>query len=65
MKVKCPGCEERFDVDKNEYDEDDVLDCPECEETLILKVKGGKFVAKLDKEKYDEDLEDYYNEEDE
>jgi len=59
MRVKCPDCREKIEVDVNEYEEGDCIDCPECGLDLILEVKGGKFSATTEKAKYyDEDLEE-------
>lgn len=52
MKVKCPDCKQKFEIDENEYDEGDFLNCPECnlEMTVVLD-KGGKIKVKTAKEK--------------
>lgn len=61
MRVKCLNCEEMFDLDTNEYEEGDFVDCPECDETFIIEVKSGRFMLKLEHEKYDDySLEEYY-----
>ena len=63
MKVKCPDCETKFDLDVNTYEEEDLVECPECAATLIVKVKGGKFICVPEREKYEEySLEEYYDE---
>ncbi|HLC36570.1 MAG TPA: hypothetical protein VJK05_03100 [archaeon] len=63
MKVKCPSCEERIDINVNEFEEGDNFDCPECNSEYILKVKSGKFVLKPESSKYDNySLEEYYDE---
>jgi len=56
----CPSCKEMFGIDKNLYDEGDVLPCPECDTTLIIKVKGGKLSVKLETEKYDDEFDEEY-----
>lgn len=43
MEVKCPECKEMFDLDLNEFDEGDVVECPECGSESKVKVSGGKF----------------------
>lgn len=66
MKVKCPECSEKFELDKNEHDEGDFVNCPECDSDLILKVKNGSFSLKSEKDKYsdyEDELENYYGEE--
>lgn len=65
MKVKCPDCETKFEMNVNEYEEEDFLECPECSAPLIVKVRNGKFVLMPEREKYDEySLEEYYTDED-
>jgi DNA-directed RNA polymerase subunit RPC12/RpoP len=62
MKVRCPDCEIKIDVDVNEYEEEDFLDCPECSASLIVKVRSGRFVLVPEREKYDDySLEEYYD----
>jgi Zn finger protein HypA/HybF involved in hydrogenase expression len=64
VKVKCPECEENFDIDKNSYDEGDLVECPECKAFLNVEVRGGKLVFTSDKEKYyGEDVEEFAQEE--
>ena len=65
MKVKCLDCDESFELDKNEYDEGDLTECPECAATFIIKVKNGKFALASEKDKYDEyDLSEFNEDED-
>ncbi|MDO8628092.1 MAG: hypothetical protein Q7K42_06500, partial [Candidatus Diapherotrites archaeon] len=60
MKIKCTECDEKIDIDKNEYDEGEHIECPECFADLILKVKAGKFRAvSADSEKYSNTEFDY------
>ena len=57
MKVICPQCNEKFELDKNEYDEVDRVECPECGELSKIKVVKGVFKLKAKKEdihNYDE-----------
>ena len=62
MKVKCPDCEVKIDLNVNEHEEEDFIDCPECSAALIVKVRGGRFVLVPEREKYDEySLEEYYD----
>jgi DNA-directed RNA polymerase subunit RPC12/RpoP len=63
VKVKCPECEIKFDLDVNEHEEEDFIDCPDCSASLIVKVRGGRFVLVPEREKYEEySLESYYEE---
>lgn len=62
MKCKCPECEEEIEVDKNEVEENDHLECPECSERLIVKIKKGKIRLATEKEKYfDEGISEFYD----
>lgn len=57
LNVTCPECEEKFDLDKNEYDEGDAVECPECGLNLKVRVKKGKFklaTSKADIHEFDE-----------
>lgn len=63
MKAKCPECSEEIEVDKNEVEENDPLECPECFAQLIVKIKGGKIRLSTEKEKYfEESISEFYNE---
>ena len=63
MKVKCPDCDTRFDLDVNEYDEEDLVECPECAASLIVKVREGRFVLVPERQKYnDYSLEEFLEE---
>ncbi|MFH1752244.1 MAG: hypothetical protein ABH821_04885 [archaeon] len=53
-RVICPKCEEEFELDKNEKEEGDFVECPECFIELLVKVKRGQLsVAESDEEKYE------------
>jgi len=63
MKVKCPECEQEFDLDIDEYEEGDFVECPECGASLMVKVKYGRLTLVPETEKYEEySLEEYYDE---
>lgn len=63
MKVKCPGCKEGFEVSINEYDEGDLLECPECTIELSVVVKDGRLGVISEKEKYfAEELDEFADE---
>lgn len=58
VDVKCPECDEHFEIDQNKYDDGDITECPECNAILTIAVRSGKLVLLGEKEKY-------YGEEDE
>ena len=63
MKVKCPECEERIDLDVNEFDQGDPVECPECSAELIVFIKKGRLAVKTPKaDYYDSELEELYEE---
>ncbi len=41
---------EKFDLDKNEFDEGDFVECPDCGNSLKIKVIKGKFRLSTPKE---------------
>ena len=60
MDVGCPECSEKFDLDKNEFDEGDFVECPECGTSLKIKVVKGKFKLSTSKaDIYDFDEVDF------
>ena len=58
MKKKCPDCKETFEIDLDDYDEGDYVNCPECNLELVVIVENGKLRLKIAKEKEFEE-EDY------
>lgn len=55
MKVECPVCGEEFELDTNEFDEGDAMECPQCGAELTVMKKNAKyFVEQADSEEYDE-----------
>ncbi len=56
-KFRCPDCKQSFDLEIEEYDEGDFLNCPECNLELVVEIKAGKPKLKIAKEK-DIDEED-------
>ncbi len=65
LKVRCPDCKYRFEIDENEYDEGDYLNCPDCNLELTVEVDiAGKLKIKTVKEKEldDSEFEDYFEE---
>lgn len=62
MKVKCPECEAEIDLNIDEYEEGDFIECPSCGSNLVVKVKYGKITLAPEIEKYEEySLEEYYD----
>lgn len=66
MKVKCPDCKYKFDIDQNEYDDGDYLSCPDCNLELAIELNDfGKLRVKTAKEKELNELDEfdeYYDE---
>ena len=61
MKVKCPDCKQRFNVNMNEFDDGDLLNCPECNLEMTIILDCGKLNVLATKEKELEDDEfDYF-----
>jgi len=56
-KFRCPDCKEWFDLEIDEYDEGDYVNCPECNLELVVELKSGKPRLKIAREK-DIDEED-------
>jgi len=63
-KVRCPDCNESFEIGLEELDEGDLLNCPECNLELVIEVKEGKPKLRVSKEKeLDEtDFDEFYEE---
>ncbi len=61
MKVKCPDCKQRFNVDMGEFDDGDLLNCPECNLEMTVILDSGRLNVLATKEKELEDDEfDYF-----
>ena len=58
MKSKCPVCKTQLEIDFNECEVGDSVDCPECGEFLLVEVKGGEYRLVTDKEKKFEEMEE-------
>ena len=63
-KVRCPDCKESFEIGLEEFDEGDLLNCPECNLELVIEVKEGKQKLRIAKEKELEetDFDEFYEE---
>jgi len=63
-KVRCPDCKERFEIDLEEFDEGDLLNCPECNLELIIEVNEGQSKIRVSKEKVmdETDFDEFYEE---
>ncbi|MBN2067822.1 MAG: hypothetical protein JW744_05120 [Candidatus Diapherotrites archaeon] len=56
-KFRCPDCKEKFELNIEEYDEGDYVNCPECNLELVVEMFEGKAKLKIAKDK-DIDEED-------
>ncbi len=63
-KVRCPDCGEKFEIDLEDYDAGDLLNCPECNLELVVEVKEGRTALRISKEKALEetDFDEFYQE---
>ncbi len=63
-KVRCPDCKEKFEIELEEFDEGDLLNCPECNLELIVEVNEGQSKIRVSKEKAIEetDFDEFYEE---
>ena len=63
-KVRCPDCKEKFEIELEEFDEGDLLNCPECNLELIVEVNEGLQKIRVSKEKAIEesDFDEFYEE---
>ena len=57
-KFRCPDCKQRFELNIDEYDEGDYLNCPECNLELVVEFSGTKPVLKAAKEKDIDDADE-------
>lgn len=55
---------EYFELDLNEHDEGDTVECPECTVESTVIVKGGRLALASDKEKYYDRSDEFYDESD-
>ncbi len=62
MKTKCPVCKTEIEFDSNDFDEGDIISCEECEEDLIVEIKGGSYRLVTDKQKKFEEMEELEDE---
>ena len=63
LDVKCSECEGRFDLDQNEIDEGDPVDCPDCGAGFKVKIVGEEFKLVTHKEEIHDFDEIEYEEE--
>jgi len=63
-KVRCPDCKERFEIELEEFDEGDLLNCPACNLELIVEVNEGQPKIRVSKEKVidETDFDEFYEE---
>jgi len=57
MKVKCPKCQNDFDLDVELYEEGDAVECPSCGIESFVTRKGKKLTIVETFEEEDEDSE--------
>jgi alpha-aminoadipate/glutamate carrier protein LysW len=66
MPVVCPECDNPLDIDPDDVEEGEVLQCEECGTDLEVVSSDPLEIAPVDEEGYDdEDEEDYRDNEDE
>ncbi|MFH1588269.1 MAG: hypothetical protein ABIA76_02960 [Candidatus Diapherotrites archaeon] len=65
MKVKCPRCKEIINLDINEHEEGDEVECQECGERCIVLVNEGKFKLITERQKFLEESDDFDTDDDE
>jgi alpha-aminoadipate/glutamate carrier protein LysW len=64
--VNCPACDAVIDVDEEDLDEGDVLECDECAAALtVISTDPLEFEADEDDEEDDDDFDDDDEEEEE
>lgn len=62
-KMRCPDCKQRFEIELEDLDEGDAINCPECNLELVVEVSEGKTKLRIAKEKgIDEDEETDFDE---
>ena len=68
MKKTCPECRERFDINLNELEEGDLINCPECNlEFTVVVDSAGNAKLRLSKEvgidEESEEMDSYFGDE--
>lgn len=61
----CPECESDLDIEDDDVEEGDVVECPECGTEFEVVSTGPLELAKINGEDEDEDDEDFDEDEDE
>ncbi len=63
-KVRCPECGGTFEIELEDFDEGDLLNCSECNLELVIEVNEGKPKLRVSKEKAMEetDFDEFYEE---
>jgi len=63
-KVRCPDCKEKFEIDLLDFDEGDLVNCPECNLELVVEVIEGRPKLRVAKEKAleESDFDSFYEE---
>lgn len=63
--VMCPDCESDLDLDEDDVEEGDVVECPECGSEFEVVSTGPLELTKIDAEEEDEEDDDFDEEKDE
>lgn len=58
MKSKCPECSTMIEVDINELEEGDIIECPECIEDLVIEIENGSVRLITEEEKKLKEMEE-------
>jgi len=58
MKTSCPVCKTEIELDTNEYDEGDTIECDECGEELEVEIRNGSYRLVTSNEKKYKEMEE-------
>jgi alpha-aminoadipate carrier protein LysW len=64
MAVVCPECDNPLDIDVDDVEEGEVIQCDECGTDLEIVSSDPLEIAPVDEEGYDDEGEDYTEEDD-
>ena len=65
MSVVCPECDNPLDIDVDDVEEGEIIQCDECGTDLEVVSADPLELAAVDDEGYDDDDEDDFRDEDE
>jgi lysine biosynthesis protein LysW len=57
--VMCPDCESDLDLDEEDVEEGDVVECPECGSEFEVVSTGPLELTKIDADEEDEEDDDF------